>query len=84
MQTVKGKAGVGETINVVFRGRDGQEIKALELSKRLARIGKRTLYLVAMLSALHDVMQANGELPEIAQVVNAIHTLKYPAPPLIQ
>lgn len=73
---VANKAGIGETMAVIFRDRDPQERKALQMAQRLARLGRRSLYIVTILSALWDVYYENGDVPELTEVVNAIHGLK--------
>ncbi len=78
MRKGKRRAGVGETLTVNFLGRDQQEEKALLMSQRLAMFGRRSLYLITMLSALYDVCDDNGALPEMVEVTNAIHDLRKP------
>lgn len=72
----KARAGVGDTLTVAFLNRDKQERKALHMSHMLAKMGRRSLYVVTFLSALWDVCGDTGDVPELSEITNAIHALK--------
>lgn len=75
MTAKKAGKGAGDTLTVTFLSRDKQERKALRMSHLLAKMGRRSLYVVTFLSALWDVCGETGDVPELAEVTNAIHTL---------
>jgi len=71
----KSKHGSGLTISVEFFKDDPQEMEALGVSRKLARIGNRKQYIVAVLASMAYVEHKCGQLPSVIDVANAIRHL---------
>lgn len=72
------EAGQGSTVNLRFDVRDSRETRALSVAQLMAVVpGRRKEYLITFLSALEEVVFINGQLPDPADISNAIRGLSH-------
>lgn len=71
----KSKHGSGLTFSMEFFSDDADEMKALDVSRRLAKHGHRKQYVVAVFAALYNYADQYGRLPSITQVVTALEKI---------